>query len=140
MSTGPWQRDPLMGHPKALVDRVDDDFQNDEGWLDLERIFPRQDLDLTDVRSIAAVVGVGARYLANSILTHPGCPIHLEERRMFDHDTGAYLFTAYGTCVSSAQAGGRMWRELMAANRTLSLRPGRADFGTSLPRFTGLIR
>lgn len=119
MSTGPWQRDPLTGHPKALVTRVEDGFLNNDGWLNPSSIFSGQAINLTDVRSIAAVVGVGARYLVNSILTHPGCPIHTEERRMLDQDTSAYLFTAYGTCVSSAQAGGRMWRELMAANRTL---------------------
>ena len=111
MSSGKWIRAPNTGHPPSLVGRVDDRFLRADGWFDPERLFQGQRFDLTDVRSIAYVVGMGSRYLVNSVLTVPDCPIHLERKRMVDQDTGAHLFTVHATMVCSAQAGGEMWRE-----------------------------
>lgn len=111
MSSGKWIRDPNTGHHKGLLDRVDEGLLGRDGWLDPERLFPGLRFDLTDVSSIAHVVGMGHRYFVNSVLTVPDCPIHVFRRRMHDQDTGAYLFTVYATMVTSAQAGGEIWRE-----------------------------
>jgi len=121
MSSGKWIRDPNTGHPLNLVGRVDEGLLRNIGCLDLERLFPGQRFDLTDICSIAHVVGIGHRYLVNSVLTAPDCPIHLESRRMFDQDTGVYFFTVYATMVSSAQAGGEMWRLRQSALPKLPL-------------------
>jgi len=40
---------------------------------------------------------------------------------MFDQDTGVYFFTVYATMVSSAQAGGEMWRLRQSALPKLPL-------------------
>lgn len=111
MSTGKWIRDPNTGYPLSLVSRVDERYLRPDSWLDLEyQVFPGLHFDVTNVRSIAHLAGIGHRYFVNSVLTVPYCPIHVFSKRMFDQDTNAYLFTAYATMVSSAQAGGEMWR------------------------------